>query len=374
MRPPTQSPISVAFSGCRRGQKERKGKVSVPVDMFLVKVLNIALVFLFLWRTNGLLITKNSNLKPVRDAFSLRSDRQTSRRHLVAAIPNPIGSEVAAAILVPSSLGFWRREYGVSYGYGLSVAGAAYVAFKKASTSLGKAHALLHITYGLRLSAYLFLRESTVPKFKRFRDKIEEKAPQSRLARTPFIVSCAALYWWMSFPVLITSSLLNPLKNGSFISNTVIGCLIVAAIGLSIQILGDTQKYFAKSRDDKALVDGGIYSILRHPNYTGELFLWIFSSLAGILAVPSAFGWTWRALFMIAGTLLGAVGISFVLALATTGLEKRQLETYGRSEAFNRWRMGTWAGITLPATVTPGPTDNSKAHVSNELDAEEQNC
>ena len=77
---------------------------------------------------------------------------------------------------------------------------------------------------------------------------------------------------------------------------------------------------------------------------------------------------------MIAGTLLGAVGISFVLALATTGLEKRQLETYGQSEAFNRWRMGTWAGITLPATVTPGPSDNSKAHVSTELDAEEQNC
>ena len=85
---------------------------------------------------------------------------------MVAAIPNPIGSEVAAAILVPSSLGFWRREYGVSYGYGF--AGAAYVAFKKASTSLGKAHALLHITYGLRLSAYLFLRES--PQYLNLRD------------------------------------------------------------------------------------------------------------------------------------------------------------------------------------------------------------
>ena len=306
-------------------------------------------------------------------ATSSPSHPTDSRRsQVLAAMPNPVGSDIAIAILAPSSLGFWKREYGVSYGYGLSVAGAAYSALLKASTPLGRTHALIHIVYGLRLSAFLFFRESTVPRFKKLKQKIEENAPPNRVARTPFIVSCAALYWWMSFPVFITSSLAKPLVRGSLIANAVNGCLVVAAMGLAIQITGDTQKYIEKRKDEKSLVTGGVYSIFRHPNYTGELILWSFSSLAGILSATSAFQRTWRALLMSVGSILGAAGIAFILALAATGLEKRQLEEYGHLDAFKEWRKRAWSGLTLPSASKEARADG--AHVSNELDAEEQNC
>lgn len=317
------------------------------------------------YSANGIVRNKS---RPTR----VRVQVQSGRVHALAVAPNPIGAEVALSILGPSSLGFWKREYGVSYGYGGSIALAAWSAYKMASTSLGRMHALLHIVYGVRLSLFLLFRESTVPKFKKMKEKIEEKSPPNRLQRAPFIISCAALYWWMTFPVFVTSSLATPLKEGSTLARAVNGCLGMAGVGLAIQILGDSHKYWAKRLDDKKLVTGGLYSLLRHPNYTGELILWSFSALAGILTTQSVFGRSWKALGMIAGTLLGAGGIAFILALAATGLERRQKEEYGDTDVFKQWRKRTWKGLTLPSGPVAGSPKGP--HTSNELEAEEGLC
>ena len=183
--------------------------------------------------------------------------RTLNRSASVLAV-SPLGSEVAVSILAPSALGYWKREYGVSYGYGGSIALAAYICFRYALTPLGRQHALLHIVYGVRLSAFLLFREVTVPKFKEATQRIDELAPRSRLARTPFIASCAALYWLMSFPLFITSSLSTPLVATSLLSKAVNSCLKIAAFGLAVQIIGDTQKYVAKKCGGEAtLVTGG---------------------------------------------------------------------------------------------------------------------
>lgn len=310
-------------------------------------------------------------------AFSsnFKNFKEYGRVHaLAAAIPNPIGAQVALSILGPSALGFWKREYGVSYGYGGAVALAAYSAFRMASTPLGRIHALLHIVYGVRLSLFLLFRESTVPKFKQLKEKIEQNSPPRRVERTPFILSCAALYWWMNFPVFVTSSLATPLREGSTLARAVSACLVMAAAGLVTQVCGDTHKYWAKRLDEKKLVTGGLFSIFRHPNYTGELILWSFSSLAGILTATSVFGQSWRALGMITGSVLGAVGIAFILALAATGLERRQKEEYGDLDTFKEWRKRTWKGLTLPSRPAPIEGSPKGPHTSNELEAEEGLC
>ena len=88
-------------------------------------------------------------------------------------------TELAISILAPSSLGFWKREYGVSYGYGGSVAAAAALAYRDATNPHGRAHAILHIIYGLRLCIFLFVREVTVPRFKEVKENIEKQSPNS---------------------------------------------------------------------------------------------------------------------------------------------------------------------------------------------------
>jgi steroid 5-alpha reductase family enzyme len=269
-------------------------------------------------------------------------------------------AHVAAAILLPSSMGYIKREYGVSYGYGGSIAAAGYLALKAAPrdlSTLGAFHALLHVIYGVRLCLYLGFREITVPRFKEMKEKIENSAPPKRIQRTGFIVSCALLYLWMSCPLFITSGLPASTfaekfnEGSSLLCKATWGSLYIAAVGLTMQIWGDTQKYISKAKNPKKLVTGGLYSIFRHPNYTGETLLWGGSTVAGLLtAWGVASGMSLRnKIVLSASSVLGFMGIVFVLAMAGTGLERRQKETHGDDPVYQAWVKNSWSGPLLPA-------------------------
>jgi steroid 5-alpha reductase family enzyme len=124
--------------------------------------------------------------------------------------------------------------------------------------------------------------------------------------RAPFIIQCAALYALMSFPVLITSSM-QPLPIGSTAELIMKVILGTATVGLASQIVGDTHKSVAKARGE-TLVTSGLFSVLRHPNYTGETILWVSSAAAGVLAAVVATQKTWTVLALAGGSVFGAIG------------------------------------------------------------------
>ena len=107
----------------------------------------------------------------------------------VAAAP-PLLPAIGAACALPTCLGFWKREYGVSYArrgragssrlqdgvaagadwqrhsslrrrYGLAISASAALALKEASTEVARAHALVHVAYGARLCLFLLWRETS---------------------------------------------------------------------------------------------------------------------------------------------------------------------------------------------------------------------
>ena len=182
-------------------------------------------------------------------------------------------------------------------------------------------------------------------KFRDFVEKIESRAPPSPLKRLPFILGCSALYLGMAAPVLLTAryaASAPPLALGLCKA-----ALAAAAVGGLVEAAGDLQKSYYKSLAPERWVDQGLYSVLRHPNYTGEQLLWAGSFAAGLAAAAAAPGgllscWTW-----VAGSALGLAGIQFVLLQATTGLERRQGEQYGSSPEFLEYRSNTWAGFTF---------------------------
>ena len=183
------------------------------------------------------------------------------RRAVVAAAAPAALPTLAAACAVPTCLGFYKREYGVSYAYGLSIAAAAGLVLRSEPTGIARAHALVHVLYGVRLCAFLLWRELAVAKFRKLREKIERSAPQgSRLKRAPFITQCALLYWLMTLPVVASARGAAPAGlRGALASIACVG----AWAGFGLAAVGDGYKSFAKRRDPGKLVTGGPYALFQ---------------------------------------------------------------------------------------------------------------
>lgn len=203
------------------------------------------------------------------------------------------------------------------------------------------AHAFALFCYGLRLDVFLLYREVFIPRFRTFREKIEERrGKKGPLSRIPFVVGCATLYACLASPLFVTSQVTS--------ASWAFKVSVVATwVGFIMAAFGDLQKSILKRMNgEDFLVTNGIFSFLRHPNYTGEILGWTSSFLAG---VNVAFGgWKKSYAFPLTASVFGWVGIVFVLAMAATGLEKKQKEIYGDKPEYQSWIKYSWAGPTLP--------------------------
>ena len=61
--------------------------------------------------------------------------------------------------------------------------------------------------------------------------------------------------------------------------------LVVAATGLFFEVVGDEQLRRHIKKGTKTLMDKGLWSITRHPNYFGEILIWIGLYITGFSLV-----------------------------------------------------------------------------------------
>ena len=261
---------------------------------------------------------------------------------------------VALACLIPTSLGFYKYEYAVSYGYGLSVATVAGLVLQpqlRHTNTVAVAHASALVFYGLRLCLFLWYRERSIPRFREMRERIEARRRRDMAARVPFVLGCATLYAGLAAPLWVTTTTTIATNSGTT-SMAVAALLLNASVALTwvgflVAAWGDFQKSWVKARKgDDALVQGGIFALLRHPNYTGEAVGWTASFLASVIA--AVVSWDAKFIVPLAASFFGWIGIVGVLAMATSGLEKRQKEKYGTNPEYDEWMRKSWAGPTLP--------------------------
>ena len=108
-----------------------------------------------------------------------------------------------------------------------------------------------------------------------------------------------------------------------------------------------------------------IFKYLRHPNYLGEMIGWSANTMCGLIAgtavlvhLAKAGGIMYSAMTVsilapMLGSILGWIGIMFVLLNATTNLEKNQQERYctnnnnNNSEKYRSWIQSSWKGLTF---------------------------
>ncbi len=111
--------------------------------------------------------------------------------------------------------------------------------------------------------------------------------------------------------------------------------LIVWGVGFGIEIIADHQKsQFRRNPENKGkFIQTGLWSRSRHPNYFGEIVLWVGVTL---IAVPVLQGWQWVAL----------VSPIFVTILLTriSGvpmLEEKADKKWGGQEAYEAYKAKT---------------------------------
>ncbi|MBI3175613.1 MAG: DUF1295 domain-containing protein [Chloroflexi bacterium] len=146
--------------------------------------------------------------------------------------------------------------------------------------------AALVIVWALRLGSFLFTRIHKAGKDDRF-DEIKPS-----FIRFLNVWTIQAL--WVTFTaaaalVAITTSVRKELDGFA-----VVGALIWA-FGFVVEVVADTQKsrFNADPSNKGKFIQTGLWSRSRHPNYFGEIVLWIGIA---VIALPVLQGWQWTAL------------------------------------------------------------------------------
>lgn len=308
-----------------------------------------------------------------------------------------LSPELLASFL-PPAMGYIKSEWTVSYGYGFATAFSAIsLLMKQQHPMISTLHAASLVFYGLRLNAFLFLRNRLSPRYQEINKKIEEKANKkyeekakknsnglsprykASISKTPVVLSCGLLYYGLYLPVLLTSKFISDaaaVKSSAGVGLTVLKALIgMQWFGFLLGAVGDLTKSYVKGseKDGKFLVTSGVFSVLRHPNYTGEIIAWTSNFLCGALSAAyllrrqfslSTFG-------SLGLSLMGCAGMWFVLLGATSNLEKRQQDDYGEMEKYKEWVKNTWSGWKLPPKTDKAKEQDELPEITLNAEIEE---
>jgi steroid 5-alpha reductase family enzyme len=117
---------------------------------------------------------------------------------------------------------------------------------------------------------------------------------------------------------------------------------LVWVLGFAIEAMADAQKsrFRAKPANKGKFIYTGLWSWSRHPNYFGEIVLWIGAAL---IALPVLRGWQWVALISPVFVTLLLTRISGVPIL-----ERRADEKWGGQEDYEAYKVRTSVLIPRP--------------------------
>jgi steroid 5-alpha reductase family enzyme len=124
--------------------------------------------------------------------------------------------------------------------------------------------------------------------------------------------------------------------------------LLVWAAGFAFEVVADVQKsrFRADPANKGTFIRDGLWAWSRHPNYFGEIVLWIGVAL---VAVPVLHGWQWV-------TLISPVFV-FLLITRVSGvplLEKKADERWGGRGDYEDYKAHTPVLVPLPRTAVAG--------------------
>ncbi len=190
--------------------------------------------------------------------------------------------------------------------------------------------ALMPILWAIRLGTYLFRRVLLKGKDHRFD---EFRHSWWRFGR--FWIIQGLSIWVIALPYIVALGSDTTQADLALQSSFFPIGVIIFLLGFLIETIADAQKFkFRLNPDNKGkFMNQGLFSLVRFPNYTGEILVWTGIFLA---CIPVLQGLEWATIISpiwITGLLIGLSGIPF--------LEASNKERYGHLEAFQQYQKET---------------------------------
>jgi steroid 5-alpha reductase family enzyme len=235
---------------------------------------------------------------------------------------------------IPASIAQTERYYDLTGGltYLIVVGFSLWAGSQSETPSLREIIvSLLVIIWSLRLSGFLYLRIHRSGKDGRF-DQLKTSAIRFLV---PWTIQGLWVFLTMIVVIVINSQADSAPALGVW---DAIG-LSIWILGFSIEVIADNQKtvFNKESNNNGKWIDSGLWSYSRHPNYLGEILLWIGIAFFGISCFTGLERVAWISPIFIYLLLTKISGIPI--------LDKRALEKWGDDSEYQKYRDNTPALI-----------------------------
>jgi len=190
--------------------------------------------------------------------------------------------------------------------------------------------------WAVRLGIFLFRRVRAVGEDRRFREI------KKSFAR--FLLAWTLQGMWVSLTIAAALAAITSITRRDLDVFALVGFL-VWLLGFSIEVIADRQKSLFRAHPENAdkFINVGLWSWSRHPNYFGEIVLWIG---VAIISLPILSGWQWL-------TLVSPVFVAILLTRISgiPLLEARANEKWGGQTEYENYKARTSLLVLLPPSA-----------------------
>jgi steroid 5-alpha reductase family enzyme len=191
--------------------------------------------------------------------------------------------------------------------------------------------------WAVRLSTFLFKRIQDAGEDRRFRD--------IKPSFVRFLLTWTIQGLWVSLTIAAALAAITTITRRDLDLFALVGFL-VWLFGMVIEVVADRQKseFRADPQNADKFIKTGLWSWSRHPNYFGEIVLWIG---VAIIAIPVLSGWQLL-------TLISPIFVAILLTRVSgiPMLEARANEKWGGQTEYEDYKTSTSVLIPKPPSAT----------------------